>query len=154
MKKFIWLPLMSTSNLHEEIAVFSIADTYILKCFLTHSPMCMERYFVFLWYSFVMSWSWLGLWCQCSHRKWLWLMQITYWLWDIYMEYQPQFTFYFVIFLYIQCYKRDYKCTVLIRGTQDFALANVTAHADFSCRISHQGTTLHAFDIHSYSVWS
>ena len=70
----------------------------ISKRFRSHSRALAVRLFMLLWYSFVTSWSWLGLWHHCWHRQCLGRVHYTDGDWDLFMECPLRSTFYFALF--------------------------------------------------------
>ena len=106
-------------------------------------------------YSFGTSRSWLGLWRHCWQGQLLWPVQNADWEWNLHAEFPPRFMSYFVIFLklfHIPCYKRDSKCVLWHCSDQKhFGLwhAYVPVFVYGSCKVSYQGTTLRASDLHN-----
>ena len=85
----------------------------------------------------VTSRSSMRLWRHCWRWQWLGRVHCTGWEWDLCQECPLQFTSYFVLFsslFNIPCYKRANLVPALAYG---------------SCRVSDQGTTLRASDLHN-----
>ena len=105
--------------------------------------------------AFVTSRSWMGLWRHCWRRQWLGRVHCIDWEWDLCLECPLRFTSYFVLFswlFYIPCYKRDKEWLPVHCGDQrhlGLCLGYVPALAYCSCRVSDQGTTLRASDLHN-----
>ena len=103
----------------------------------------------------VTSWGWMGLWRHCWRRQWLGRVHCADWEWNFRLECPLRFTPYFVLFsqlFYIPCYKRDQEWLPVHCGDQRHAglcLGYVPALAYGSCRVSDQGTTLRASDLHN-----
>ena len=103
----------------------------------------------------VTSRSWMGLWRHCWRWQWLGRVHCTGWEWDLCLECPLQFTSYFVLFsslFNIPCYKRDKEWLTVHCGDQrhlGLCLGYVPALAYGSCRVSDQGTTLRASDLHN-----
>ena len=76
----------------------------------------------------VTSRSWMGLWRHCRRRQWLGRVHCTDWEWDFWLECPLRFTPYIDLGL---------------------CLGYVPALAYGSCRVSDQGTTLRASDLHN-----
>ena len=96
-----------------------------------------------------MSFSWKGLWRYCWRRQWLGRVHCTDWEWDLCLECSLRFKWHFDLFsylFYIPCYRRDYEWLPVRCGDQ--------RHSGLclgygSCRVSDQGTTLRASDLHN-----
>ena len=99
--------------------------------------------------------SWIGLWRHCWRRRWLRRVHCTDWEWDLCLECPLWFTSYlsyllnYFIFHVIKGIKNGCPCIVEIRGTLRLCLCYVPALAYGSCRVSDQGTTLRASDLHN-----
>ena len=98
----------------------------------------------------VTSWSWMGLWRHFWHRQWLGWVHYTDQEWDLRMECPLRFTSYFVL-LFIILYSMLWKGLRMVASVlwRSEVLRVGPWLRPKTYRVSDQGTTLRASDLHN-----
>ena len=98
----------------------------------------------------VTSWSWMGLWRHFLHRQWRGWVHYTDQEWDLCMEFPLRFTSYFVL-LFIILYSMLWKGLRMVASVlwRSEVLRVGPWLRPKTYRVSDQGTTLRASDLHN-----